>query len=82
MNREIWRVVFVATRGINHYLPKPKRRFEYSDCLILRMYLWAVWHDRPTYWACDRAHYHGLFRPRHLPSVSQFHRFSLGLGAG
>lgn len=74
MNREIWRGLFVATRGISRYLPKPKRRFQYSDCVVLRMYLWAVWHDRPTCWACDGRHYNGLFRPRHLPSVSQFHR--------
>ncbi len=38
------------------------------------MYIWAVWHDRPLCWACEREHYHTLFRPRQLPSVSQFCR--------
>jgi hypothetical protein len=38
------------------------------------MYLWSVWHDRPLCWACDRTHYGSLFRPRLLPSVSQFTR--------
>jgi hypothetical protein len=38
------------------------------------MYLWCVWHDRPLCWACDRAHYNRMFRPRQLPSVSQFSR--------
>jgi hypothetical protein len=38
------------------------------------MYLWSVAHDRPMIWACQRSHYNALFRPRQLPSVSQFHR--------
>jgi hypothetical protein len=47
----------------------------YPDLLIVRMYFWGVHHDRPQSWAADPQHYHGpLFRPRHLPSVSQFNR--------
>jgi Transposase DDE domain len=42
--------------------------------LIVLMLLWAVWHDRCLSWACDRTHYHGLFRPRALPSISRFTR--------
>jgi hypothetical protein len=38
------------------------------------MYLWSVGHDRPLCWACDRTNYGGCFRPRTLPSVSQFCR--------
>lgn len=38
------------------------------------MYFWSVTHDRPMYWACERSHYNAVFRPRQLPSVSQFHR--------
>jgi hypothetical protein len=38
------------------------------------MYLWSVWHDRPLSWACSQDHYGSLFRPRKLPSVSQFCR--------
>jgi hypothetical protein len=45
---------------------------QFSDVLIVGMYLWSVWHDRPLCWACDRRHYGSLFRPRGLPSVSQF----------
>jgi hypothetical protein len=36
------------------------------------MYCWAVGHDRPLCWACGRGHYGALFRPRALPSISQF----------
>jgi len=38
------------------------------------MYCWAVFHDQCLSWACSRRHYHSLFRPRQLPSVSQFTR--------
>ena len=50
------------------------RRVAFGDELILTMYLWAVAHDRPMCWACDKSHYHEPFRPRRLPSVSQFCR--------
>jgi len=38
------------------------------------MYFWSVAHDRPRCWAVDRENYHGPFRPRRLPSRSQFGR--------
>jgi len=41
---------------------------------MVKMYLWSVWHDRPLCWACDRDHYNGWFRPKQLPSISQFCR--------
>jgi hypothetical protein len=36
------------------------------------MWLWAVLHDRPLCWVCRRENCRGRFRPRRLPSVSQF----------
>jgi len=42
--------------------------------MIVAMYAWAVWHDRPLCWASRRGSYGTLFRPRTLPSVSQFAR--------
>jgi len=33
---------------------RPRRRPEFSDGLIVLMFFWAVWHDRPMCWACDR----------------------------
>lgn len=38
------------------------------------MFVWTVWHDRPQCWACQRSNYNGLFRPRRLPSVSEFNK--------
>lgn len=52
----------------------PSRRVVFDDALILKMYFWAVAHDRPLCWACDPGSYGGGFRPRAVPSVSQFCR--------
>jgi hypothetical protein len=79
MDREIWTAVMVAVRVACRRAPKPKkrrrgRRATFPNWLIVAMYLWAAWHDRCLSWACDRDHYGRLFRPRKLPSVSQFAR--------
>jgi hypothetical protein len=72
MDRETWIVLDCAVKAAVRRLPRPRRRFQYSDRIILMMWLWAVMHDRPMSWACSRSSYNGIFRPRGLPSVSQF----------
>jgi len=74
MDYDQWRFIMNHVRGIVASLPRSSKRFNYSDTLIVGMYLWSVAHDRPLVWACDRRHYNSVFRPRQLPSVSQFHR--------
>lgn len=76
MDRELWsellRVIKRAAREIGWH--SGQRLPLYANWLIVAMYVWSVWHDRPLCWACDRTHYGRLFRPRRLPSVSQFTR--------
>jgi hypothetical protein len=72
MDNHIWRIVYSTVRSVNRSVPREGRAKRFSDVLIVGMYLWSVWHDRPLCWACDRDHYGSLFRPRELPSVSQF----------
>ena len=74
VEREQWHTVLSAVKRASRRLPKPKRRPKFPDWLIVAMFLWAVWHDRCLSWACGRSHYGALFRPRKLPSVSQFTR--------
>lgn len=74
MSSPEWRVVYQTIRKVNRQLPRPHRRPEYSDVLIVAMYLWAVAHDRPQGWACRRDSYGSVFRPRRLPSQSRFSR--------
>jgi Transposase DDE domain len=77
MDRDQWKVVLEAVkraaREVNRS-HRPRRRPRFADWLIVAMFLWAVAHDRPQSWACDRKNYGGVFRPRKLPSVSQFNR--------
>jgi hypothetical protein len=69
-----WQAVMAAIREADQQVPRHGRFCPYPDRLIVAMYLWAVWHDRNQSWACNRRHYSSLFRPRKLPSVSQFNR--------
>jgi hypothetical protein len=74
MDTRIWRVLVTAVKSADRRVPRFGRRPRYTDALIVKMYLRSVWHDRPLCWACDRDHYSRRFRPRQLPSVSQFTR--------
>lgn len=72
MDRDIWIVLECASRIVARRLPRPRRRYAFSDRQIILMWLWAVLHDRPMSWACSRENCRGRFRPRRLPSISQF----------
>ncbi len=74
MSSHEWRLVYRSLRRVNRKIPKQGRSCQYNDILIVAMYLWAVFHDRPLCWAADRSNYSTLFRPRKLPSRSQFGR--------
>jgi hypothetical protein len=74
MDKKIWSIITQAIVSVNRSVKRFGRQTKYSDVLIARMYFWSVWHDRPLSWACYRDHYNSLFRPRKLPSVSQFCR--------
>jgi hypothetical protein len=68
--RCLYRILVQEARGLAPHQRRPK----FTDLLIVGMFLWAVAHDRPMCWACRPCNYHGAFRPRKLPSASQFSR--------
>ena len=74
MDREIWTILMDAVDRAIIKLKYAGRKPTYSHRLIAGMYFWSVFHDRCLSWACDRLHYHDLFRPRKLPSISRFSR--------
>ncbi len=74
MDRELWGIVREAIRHAARVVAHAGRRPRYSHQLIVAMFLWSVFHDRCLSWACERDHYGALFRPRKLPSISQFTR--------
>lgn len=68
-----WRAVMDAIAQADAQVPRGGFVI-YPDTLIVAMYLWAVLQNHNQSWACDRHHYSRLFRPRQLPSISQFNR--------
>jgi len=74
MSSQEWKLVYSTIRLVNRSIPRTGRRPVYPDTLIVAMYLWSVAHDRPMLWATQRCNYGGAFRPRRLPSCSQFYR--------
>lgn len=72
MDSHVWHRIYQTIRHLDRKIPRIGRRPTFSDGLIVAMYLWSVAHDRPLCWACRRSSYGGCFRPRKLPSVSQF----------
>lgn len=77
MERELWRSVLAAVRRAAREVGwhGGRRRPVYTNALVVALYVWSAWHDRPLCWACRRDSYGGrLFRPRRLPSPSHFSR--------
>ena len=72
MDRATWHQVRHAVISASRAVPRRGRRTLYSDALVVTLYLWCVWHDRPLCWAYDPLHYNSLLRPRRLPSYPRF----------
>jgi hypothetical protein len=49
-------------------------RVRYSSAVIVGVFLWAVIHDRPVSWACEREHWPAQWEFRRLPSQSVMSR--------
>lgn len=73
MERELWSelsaAIFDVQRGF-----KTHARATHSIACIVRVYLWAILHDRPIVWACRSANWSTATRPQHLPSQSTMSR--------
>lgn len=66
MEGRLWEIVLAL-------LPQPQAergRFVYDNRLILTVLLWAVIHDRPQRWACQRSNWPASLAPRWLPDPS------------
>jgi hypothetical protein len=68
MERELWcRISKAITKFDREFT---RQRYTHSIGRIVRVYLWAVLHERPVYWACRRAHWAGVRPPQILPDQS------------
>lgn len=73
MDQTSWKHIVAACKRHGRRL-KPLPRAEFNDWVIAALVLWHTTNDRPMYWACDRRNLPPWFRPRKLPSASQFSR--------
>ena len=65
MEHQLWKaiVALLATLG----KPRKRRTRDFTDHDIVRVYYWAVIHDRPQGWACQKKHWPIPLRRRPLP---------------
>lgn len=67
MERELWSWITRAIRDVSRS-HRDSNAHTHSTATVVRTYLWAVLHDRPTAWACDRRAWDDRTRPPRLPS--------------
>lgn len=72
MEHQLWRsIILVLAELSKRHKPTV---FDFSDEDIVKVYYWAVLHDRPTCWACDPRHWPLWRRRQPLPTESTMSR--------
>lgn len=72
MERELWPIISRRITQLDHL--HRKAPYAHSNGRIVRVFLWAVLHDRPVCWACDRHNWAGVRPPEQLPDQSTMSR--------
>lgn len=72
MEHQLWKAIVALVSALDK-TPLPTRH-DFPDGFIAAVYYWAVLHDRPTVWACDRRNWPIHLRRRPLPSPSTMSR--------
>ena len=72
MERELWKIISRQITAVDRHFTKGQ--YTHSIGRVVRVYLWAVLHDRPVYWACRRENWPGVRPPNVLPDQSRMSR--------
>jgi hypothetical protein len=72
MERELWKKVYRMIMDIAK--GSSIKRATFNDAHIVQTYLWAVLHDRPISWACDKKNWPIYDRRKPLPTPSTMSR--------
>lgn len=72
MEHQLWKAIVAILLRLDK--PRTPTRFDFTDEDIVKVYYWAVIHDRPTYWACRKEHWPIHLRKRSLPSAATLSR--------
>jgi hypothetical protein len=74
LDLKTWQIICRAVKRQTRRLGRMPKS-QYSDKCIAELYLWSVFNDRPLQWALQKTSHNGkFFRPRKIPSRSQFCR--------
>jgi hypothetical protein len=73
MDHELWTTLSHAMFDVARVFPRPAR-YTYDAYCIVRVYLWAVLHDRPVDWATRRNSWSAQTRPGRIPDQSTMSR--------
>jgi DDE family transposase len=72
MEHQLWRSIVSVLATLHK--PRKSTRCDFDDEEIVKVYYWAVLHDRPTCWACDGRNWPLYRRRRPLPSPATMSR--------
>jgi Transposase DDE domain len=72
MEHQLWKEIVRLLQELDK--PRPKAAQEFSDEAIVKVWYWAVLHDRPVRWACQRRNWPIHLRKQPLPSESWMSR--------
>ena len=73
MELEFWAVVSQAISQVSMTF-RHHQRDVHPTSWIVRVHLWSVLHDRPTFWACRRENWTAQTRPPQMPDQSTMSR--------
>ena len=74
MDKDVWTLIRNSIRSAERRVMRVGRRPQFSDRLIVQLFFLSVAWDRPRRFACRRDLHPSWFRPRAMPSYSQFCR--------
>jgi hypothetical protein len=66
MEHQLWKAIVAVLASLDK--PRTPARRAFSDEDVVKVYYWAVIHDRPTCWACRKGSWPIHLRKRKLPS--------------
>lgn len=72
MERQLWKEIVRIISQFSKQPFNPRQRFTDDD--IIEVYFWAVIHDRPVSWACERINWSLWWHKERLPSNSTMSR--------
>lgn len=72
MEHQLWKAIVAILATLDK--PRKSTKFDFSDEDIVKVYYWAVIHDRATSWACLPEHWPIYRRKQSLPSESTMSR--------